>query len=641
MSEVSMSAQQLAQALAQLNKAAASSPLARQAMDVLVKHITHNSVFLADPRTNKTLQLPTRQLSGQLVEGQHYQTKLSSDVKSTALNFYTGDTSTSLTRQLMALTQQNIAQILQHLDTKSQLAPVGPSASQPLVIKGTVTRIQANQVTVQYSHNGKTTSATIRLDNPSQHLTTGQSVTLSLQPTKTGWDVALLLNKGVGLASNTTTTQSQQLAKIAAQSNTIPQVALSAPKQALIQTLQTQIPLLPKTVISQLHSAPGDQVVLEKKDGQWSLSIPQQKAVASLNLDAKTIKNLENLGVSLPRNEPSKPDITAAPTRENNQPTAVNTTTHVKDVGKEAVKTSIEQLLRRLEPQQIQPAQSVNKLAESLASLTNLADKSVNTVVSEVAKQLNTQSDAKSAVQPESLKQIFSYPGQALSASNLLGPQSNGLLGGLMTLLQVSLSSRLIRQQPQLSERVQQVVSQILASRSGNAPATSVKGIQDFGQQDLRNGILRDLVNLLSHHQTSKLVNAEQSLQGQDSFYYLLPSAFGNAAKEIELLIKREQHDQSKRNKSSGQQKSWHLTMKLPVGDYGEMLTKARLTDVQLDVDFYTSNDQLKRMILEFLPLLKKRFSSLGIELGQTQCQLGRIPDTLKERPYRIFETQA
>ena len=80
--------------------------------------------------------------------------------------------------------------------------------------------------------------------------------------------------------------------------------------------------------------------------------------------------------------------------------------------------------------------------------------------------------------------------------------------------------------------------------------------------------------------------------------------------------------------------------MKLSAGDLGELLTKAKLRQGTLELDFYTSNEQTKHQVMNYLPLFNKRLTALGIEVTKSQCQLGKIPDTLRQRPYQLLQTQ-
>jgi flagellar hook-length control protein FliK len=163
----------------------------------------------------------------------------------------------------------------------------------------------------------------------------------------------------------------------------------------------------------------------------------------------------------------------------------------------------------------------------------------------------------------------------------------------------------------------------------------------DLLQLDQKHQLIKEIGRLLSGHQTSKLANAEQMIQGQETFYYNLPSALGGNLKDVELLIKREENDKENASTQDQNNKTWQLTMKLAVGELGELLTKAKLRSDTLEINFYASNKDVKIQVMNYLPLLRRKFDSLGIEVSKSQCQLGKIPDTLQQRPYHMFQAKA
>ena len=81
--------------------------------------------------------------------------------------------------------------------------------------------------------------------------------------------------------------------------------------------------------------------------------------------------------------------------------------------------------------------------------------------------------------------------------------------------------------------------------------------------------------------------------------------------------------------------------MKLVVADLGELLTKVKLNESKLEIDFYASNEVLKNRVNDCTPLLIKRLAAFGISLSATACQLGKIPDSLMTKPYQLVQTQA
>ena len=241
------------------------------------------------------------------------------------------------------------------------------------------------------------------------------------------------------------------------------------------------------------------------------------------------------------------------------------------------------------------------------------------------------------------IKQLLTTPATMLSTVQLVTPPaSQGLLSGLITLLQVSLAARLMRNQPSQAERIAQVLPSIFTEPTATSGAVNpLRAMQDLAQLEQRQQLIREMTKLLAEHQSNKLNNAEKLLQGQDAFYYNLPTAFAGVFKNIELLIKRdEQRDQQNEQPNQSTQ-SWQLTIKLSVGELGELLSKAKLRQDELELDFYASNDAVLKQLMNFLPLLKRRLESLGIEVSKSQCQLGKIPDTLDHRSYHIFQAKA
>ncbi|NCP65618.1 MAG: flagellar hook-length control protein FliK [Paraglaciecola sp.] len=307
-------------------------------------------------------------------------------------------------------------------------------------------------------------------------------------------------------------------------------------------------------------------------------------------------------------------------------------------------------LLRIVNAKADVPSNVLQQLDQGLLSATQskeLNDSNSKEWVKQLTQELKQSLPRGNEQDAAQIKQLLTQPAFTLSPVSIVTPPSTpGLLAGLLTLLQVSLASRLLRNQPSLAERVAQVLPSILSgnestSSEGRSSAAS-KTMQEFSQLEQKQQLMRNIGKLLADHQSSKLNNAERMVQGQESFYYNLPAAFGGDFKNIELLIRRdEQREQDNSQHHNDGNKHWQLTMKLSVGEVGELLTKARLRPDEVDLDFYASNDEVKYQVLNFLPILKRRFSNLGITIAATQCQLGKIPTTLAQRPYHIFSTQA
>ncbi len=164
-------------------------------------------------------------------------------------------------------------------------------------------------------------------------------------------------------------------------------------------------------------------------------------------------------------------------------------------------------------------------------------------------------------------------------------------------------------------------------------------GSLDLSQLDSRQQLLSQLKTLLANHQQSKISSVDSRIQGQDSFYYVLPS-MSQYQSPAELLIHREQERKQTDKKAENGRALWNVTMKLDIGDTGQVLAKSRIDKSSITIDLYASNEVILRRIADTMPYLTRRLTSLGLEVEKSSFQRGQIPETLKTRPHQIFETR-
>ncbi|MEP0177255.1 MAG: flagellar hook-length control protein FliK [Paraglaciecola sp.] len=304
----------------------------------------------------------------------------------------------------------------------------------------------------------------------------------------------------------------------------------------------------------------------------------------------------------------------------------------------------LQSLLRIVQAKADAPAASLQGLDKALVDTEFLkapTETSTKQVLEQLLNQVKQALPQGKELDHQNIKQLLTAPILNLSSTQLTNPAaSQGLFSGLVTMLQISLSARLARGQAQRSEFVAETLNKVIRA-SGKAGSTTPKGLQEFSQLEQKHQLIRDIGRLMSGHQANKLSSAEQSIQGQETFYYNLPSIMGGTMKDVELLIKRESEQQEGNEKEPSENKTWQLTMKLSVGEMGELLTKAKLRPDNIDLNFYVSNDDVKIQVMNYLPLLRRKLDSLGIKVNKSECQLGKIPDTLAQRPYHVFQTQA
>jgi hypothetical protein len=287
--------------------------------------------------------------------------------------------------------------------------------------------------------------------------------------------------------------------------------------------------------------------------------------------------------------------------------------------------------------------QSIEKALVDVEFFKGATEQSSKQLIEQVLQQIKQALPQGKEQDVNQIRELLTTPVLNLSALQMISPTSRqGFMSGLVTLLQMSLSARLARNQSSSrAEHITTTLNSVLSATSETKPNVTPKAMTEMSQLEQKHQLMKEIGGLLSGHQTNKLSNVEQMLLGQETFYYNLPSALGGTIKDIELLIKREENDKENTSAEGKSNKTWQLTMKLAVGDLGELLTKAKIRANTLEINFYASNDTVKIQVMNYLPLLRRKLDSLGIEVSKSQCQLGKIPDTLQQRPHHMFQTKA
>lgn len=305
----------------------------------------------------------------------------------------------------------------------------------------------------------------------------------------------------------------------------------------------------------------------------------------------------------------------------------------------------VQSLLRIVQAKAEPPAitlQSIEKALVDVEFFKGTTEQSSKQLVEQVLQQIKQALPQGKEQDANQIRQLLTTPALNLSALQMVTPTSSqGFMSGLVTLLQMSLSARLVRNQSSRTEHITTTLNSVLTGISKAKPSVTPRALGDMSQLEQKHQLMKEIGRLLSGHQTNKLSNAEQMIQGQETFYYNLPSALGGSIKDIELLIKREENNKENASADEQNNKTWQLTMKLAVGELGELLTKAKLRADTLEINFYASNETVQIQVMNYLPLLRRKLDSLGIEVSKSQCQLGKIPDTLQQRPYHMFQAKA
>ncbi len=241
----------------------------------------------------------------------------------------------------------------------------------------------------------------------------------------------------------------------------------------------------------------------------------------------------------------------------------------------------------------------------------------------------------------DSLARLVQSPTLPVTPLQLLSPATGGtFMQGIISMLQISLASKALQRSPSLKQQIDNpshIIAKTIGMTDVKTPPSRV--LQDFASADSKGVLLDSLKTLLANHQHNKLASAEARINGQDNFYYIIPSLSENT-QPPELRIYREPESKEHKNTQKGKRKLWNITMKLDVGELGQLLAKSKINNNDITLDFYTSNKVLMTKVADTLPYLKRRLTEIGIIVDSTSVQQVAIPASLEQRPHHIFETR-
>ncbi|WP_334027554.1 flagellar hook-length control protein FliK [Alteromonas sp. P256] len=371
---------------------------------------------------------------------------------------------------------------------------------------------------------------------------------------------------------------------------------------------------------------------LNKPQLETTQGLPAQKASSTHNANA--VENTASSQLTKEANA-TKPTLGSI---------AQMIKSEAKSASVELFNNLLQQLSNNTSKQQISASERnalvkemTNALAESDVKSTDSTgkDKEVKDV------NLKAGSPGADSSLPQRIQTLLNSPALLATPSTLTSPVAvSSFVQGLVALVQLALAGRALQRQPSLKSQIDapdSIISKTLASVGSNTQPSRVS--QDVNQLDGRQQLLAQLKTLLANHQQSKVTQADTRIQGQDAFYYVLPTLSQHSTPP-ELLIYRENQKQHQQQENSGQRGLWNVTMKLDIGDTGQVLAKSKIDKESITLDLYASNDVILARIADTLPYLTKRLEELGLHVENSSFQRGHIPDTLNSRPHHIFETK-
>ncbi|MFT6988028.1 MAG: hypothetical protein ACJAT7_003894 [Psychromonas sp.] len=614
----------LSQALIQLSQLSTSPEVSRHGVEVLVKHLAGKVLSLSRNTVSqgRDVLLNNPDIKGRLGEGQVLQVKLSVENNPT-LAFFSPASAKSTS--IISLTEQQLQRLLKL--PANQIIPSNVLAKsvnvelpmQPVLQQLSQMKDGQNQGLIQKLQP-------LIIDKIDLKIKPNGEIELLLQGVKPVASIPVTKEIAQALAPLKLPHQQAVTKRLNLPSDAIKQIQVQTQTQTQAQTQAHSKILRPETNTN--IQSPGSEALQKNIDNKFRSVLPPADTKKYQETSFSMKEAIHNL---------------TAAVQERPLPQSVINQTLLSNKSEQI--SLVQSLLRIVQPKSEAPAITLQSIEKALADddfFKGATEKSSKQLIEQVLQQIKQSLPQGKEQDANQIRQLLTTPALSLSASQMVIPApSQGLMSGLVTLLQMSLSARLARSQSKRSEHITSTLNNVLNNTGHVKPDVSIKALNDMSQLERKHQLMKEIGRLLSGHQTNKLSNAEQMIQGQETFYYNLPSALGGSFKDIELLIKREDNNKEAPSSDEQSNKMWQLTMKLAVGKIGEILTKAKLRENTLEIHFYASNEAVKIQVMNYLPLLLRKLDSLGIEVSKSDCQLGKIPDTLRQRPNHVFQAKA
>jgi hypothetical protein len=612
----------LSQALIQLSQLSTSPEVSRHGVEVLVKHLAGKVLSLSRNTVSqgRDVLLNNPDIKGRLGEGQVLQVKLSVENNPT-LAFFSPASAKSTS--IISLTEQQLQRLLKL--PANQIIPSNVLAKsvnvelpmQPVLQQLSQMKDGQNQGLIQKLQP-------LIIDKIDLKIKPNGEIELLLQGIKPVASIPVTKEIAQALAPLKLPHQQAVTKRLNLPSDAIKQIQVQTQTQAQTQAHSK----IPRPETNTNIQSPGSEALQKNIDNKFRSVLPPADTKKYQETSFSMKEAIHNL---------------TAAVQERPLPQSVINQTLLSNKSEQI--SLVQSLLRIVQPKSEAPAITLQSIEKALADddfFKGATEKSSKQLIEQVLQQIKQSLPQGKEQDANQIRQLLTTPALSLSASQMVIPApSQGLMSGLVTLLQMSLSARLARSQSKRSEHITSTLNNVLNNTGHVKPDVSIKALNDMSQLERKHQLMKEIGRLLSGHQTNKLSNAEQMIQGQETFYYNLPSALGGSFKDIELLIKREDNNKEAPSSDEQSNKMWQLTMKLAVGKIGEILTKAKLRENTLEIHFYASNEAVKIQVMNYLPLLLRKLDSLGIEVSKSDCQLGKIPDTLRQRPNHVFQAKA
>lgn len=401
--------------------------------------------------------------------------------------------------------------------------------------------------------------------------------------------------------------------------------------QSALPLLQLQQLALPAAVRQQL-AAPAYQLQLSQT-GQLQLKAPALQQAVTVEMPGKSVQ-LQAAA------EPTAVQLTSASRTSTATITTEQGTVAAKPQSPltEVSNSSKTPLVESTKPQPasvLQAAQPLPGPGQTEAMPVKLDTTTVNQAWRQLLPLLPEQWQelADSPDLPPAVRELLNQVRQ-LQPDPLRPQLAKELPEQLQALLQFSPTMALPGTNPTtaasgLALALQLLLGRVSSSAQDKTPVKEGKLKELVQQLDTQQSL--DLLKKLSSHsasmQQAQLATVEQqNKEPLQQLYFALPLNGQQQSDLCQIAITEREPDPEQRQAGGS---GWQLTMKFDLKILGNLLVISQLAGPNLNLQLYTDNNTALLLAEKFLPLLRDRLKAQGLQLGETRCQLGKIPDSL------------
>jgi len=277
-----------------------------------------------------------------------------------------------------------------------------------------------------------------------------------------------------------------------------------------------------------------------------------------------------------------------------------------------------------------QAPQTPSETKQIAATATQPVESQAILKLQSLTKQLqhslpNMQQLTTAPILPNLIEQFVRFDPLSPSSINLTN------LGPLAGALQLLLGGRAANSTTPLGPILSAQLKKILSSHKQTTSQNLAQSLAQLNQHPSFKSLEEVLVTLSGHIQLYQYQSQEQTSTNQQVFFFTLPTS-EPAVPQVEGQIEQQCDPDEPTNKS------WKLTLLLPIGATEKLQASANLQGSNVEIELTCENNEILNKAEFFSDFLRQRLETLGLKANDISCKHAPLPKSLLQRPNQLVE---